>query len=50
MGWKLVDGKSKPIERTKGGFRTKAEAVAYVPILKETVAQKMSKLTFEQLY
>ena len=35
LGYKLVDGKSVPIRRTKGGFRTKKEAIEFLPILKE---------------
>lgn len=35
MGYKLVNGKATPDRRTKGGFKTKKEAIAYIPQLKE---------------
>lgn len=34
LGYKLVDGKSVPIRKTKGGFKTKKEAAEYIPQLK----------------
>ena len=35
LGYKLVNGKSVPIRPTKGGFKTKKEALEYLPILKQ---------------
>lgn len=40
----------KMIKRTKGGFATKKAALAYVPTLAATKAQKVSKFTFLQVY
>ena len=37
-----------PIKRTKGGFKTKAEALAYIPTLKNTKDE--SVLTLQQVY
>lgn len=34
LGYKLVDGKSVPIRKTKGGFKTKKGAAEYIPRLK----------------
>lgn len=39
---------SKPIRRTKGGFATKAEALAYIPTLKRE--KKKEKVTLATLY
>ncbi len=41
--------KTKPIRRTKGGFKTKAEALAYIPILKHEKPQD-EKVTLASLY
>ena len=41
--------KTKPIRRTKGGFATKAEALAYIPILKHEKPQN-DKVTLAMLY
>ncbi len=35
LGYKLVDGKAAPVRRTKGGFKTKKEAMEYLPVLKQ---------------
>jgi integrase len=35
LGYKLIDGKAQPDRRTKGGFKTKKEAIDYLPTLKE---------------
>ena len=46
MDWILPDDPSKPkkpIRRTKGGFATKAEAIAYCPILKAGGVEKPSE-------
>lgn len=34
MGYKLIDGKAQPDRRTKGGFKTKKEAIDYLPQLR----------------
>ena len=57
IGWRelpddLMDPANKkqriPIKRTKGGFKTKAEALAYIPTLKN--AKDESVLTLQQVY
>ena len=36
VGWKVgEDGKARPVYRTRGGFRTKRDALDYCPILKQ---------------
>lgn len=35
LGYKLEDGKAIPIRCTKGGFKTKREAIEYLPTLKQ---------------
>ena len=35
LGYKLVDGKAVPIRKTKRGFRTKKDAMEYIPNLKQ---------------
>ena len=35
LGYKLTDGKAIPIRRTKGGFKTKKEAIDYLPLLRQ---------------
>ncbi|MBE6943839.1 MAG: hypothetical protein E7453_06215 [Ruminococcaceae bacterium] len=35
LGYKLKDGKAQPVRRTKGGFKTKKEALEYIPILRQ---------------
>lgn len=51
LGWWLDDdGVARPQEKTKGGFKTKAEAVAYLPELRKTTAQKNEEATFQQIY
>lgn len=34
LGWKLVNDKAIPVRRTKGGFKTKREALEYCAVLK----------------
>lgn len=34
VGYKIKDGKALPVRRTKSGFKTKKEALEYLPILK----------------
>lgn len=47
IGYKDNDP-SKPIRRTKSGFATKTEALAYIPTLKRE--KKKEKITFDNLY
>lgn len=43
VGWKVLDsGKATPVWRTKGGFTTKKDALAYCPELFKTPKQKAS--------
>ena len=50
VGWKPVEGgKATPIWRTKGGFSTKRDALAYCPELLKAPKQK-PKLTMLQVY
>ena len=49
VGYKLVDGKSKCIRRTKGGFKTKTEAILYLPQLQEQRTAKKIP-TIHELY
>jgi len=35
VGWRAKDGKAQPVRRTRGGFRTKRDALEYVPTLRE---------------
>ena len=44
LGYKLIDGKAVAIRRTKGGFKTKKEAVEYIPVLKQEKAKKAPTL------
>lgn len=44
LGYKLVDGKAKPIRATKGGFRTKREAMEYLPLLRNERPKTMPTL------
>lgn len=39
------DGKTKTVRSTKGGFRTKKEAMEYLPTLQKTVVRNAPKLT-----
>ena len=46
IAWKLVPGdppKAVPVKRTKGGFRTKRDALEYIPILREDARQTKRK-------
>ena len=50
IGWKLRDGmKATPIWRTKGGFKTKKEALEYCPTLINS-PKNPKKLTMQQIY
>lgn len=51
VGWNITDGgEATPVTRTKGGFRTKADALAYCPELKKTRADTMAGMTLKELY
>ena len=52
LGWVLDDkGVAKPVRRKKEGFKTKAEAAAFAPKLKEGVTVNTDvNLTFQALY
>lgn len=51
VGWNISDGgEATPVTRTKGGFRTKADALAYCPELKKTRAQEFSSITLKGLF
>lgn len=52
VGWKLPEDPSKPkipVKRTKGGFRTKKEAIAYCPQLMLT-GNNVKHMTLEETY
>lgn len=52
VGWKLPDDPEKPkrpVRRTKGGFRTKKEALDYVASLQYSNGKRV-RMTLEQLY
>lgn len=48
-GWKQIDGKTVQVYRTKGGFATKRDALAYCQELKNGAKVKQ-KLTFQAIY
>lgn len=51
VGWNISDGgEATPVTRTKGGFRTKADALAYCTELKKTRAQEFSGITLKGLF
>lgn len=51
LGWWLDEkGVAHAHERTKGGFKTKKEALDYIPELRKTEADKFANITFQQLY
>lgn len=51
IGWRVVDGHPVPVYRSKHGFRTKNEALAYCPTLKQAAPRPAaSSSTFEALY
>lgn len=43
-GYKLVDGKARAVKSRKGGFRTKKEAMEFLPKLKEQPARTVPSL------
>lgn len=44
LGYKLVNGKSRAVYATKAGFKTKREALEYLPTLRNQVARKVPTL------
>ena len=44
LGYKVVDGRAVAIRKTKRGFKTKKEALEYIPILKNEKAKKAPTL------
>lgn len=44
------DGKIHRLTRSKSGFKTKKEALEYIPTLKQESARKPKTITFKQLY
>lgn len=51
VGWDISeDGKAKQIRRTKGGFKTKREALAYCPKLLEDPAAPRSSESLQQIF
>lgn len=40
----------KPLRRTKGGFNTKSDALAYIPILRQTVIKTSNDITLMGLF
>lgn len=50
VGWHIVDGESKPIRRTKGGFKTKTEALKFCAEMEDTPLAPKKDITFEALY
>lgn len=49
-GWDTSSGHAVQVRKVKGGFKSKAEAVAYLPKFMETAAEKVAKATFSELY
>lgn len=41
LGYKVVDDKAVPVRKTKGGFKTKREAMEYLPQLKQEKARSV---------
>ena len=50
IGWDEVDGKLHRKKRRKKGFATKNEALAYLPNLKQELAQQDMNVKFKDLY
>lgn len=44
LGYKLEDGKALPVRRVKGGFKTKKEALEYLPTLRQERTSKVPTL------
>lgn len=51
VGWWLDEnGVAHPAEKTKGGFKTKKEAIEYLPELRKTQKDRNEEATFQQIY
>lgn len=51
VGWWVDDNcVAHPHLRTKGGFKTKKEALEYIPILRQTEGDQLIGITFQKLY
>ena len=50
IGWDDIDGKLTRVRRKKRGFATKAEALAYLPELKQELPQQDMNVKFKDLY
>ena len=50
VGWRVIDGFDVPVYRTKGGFKTKTEALAYCPTLAASPVAVRNDVSFEKLY
>ena len=50
VGWRVVNGVDVPVFRTKGGFKTKTEALAYCQTLQTSPVAVQNDVTFEKLY
>ena len=50
IGWDAIDGKLNRKMRRKKGFATKNEALAYIPELRQDIAQTDANIKFKDLY
>ena len=50
IGWDEIDGKLSRRKRKKRGFATKADALAYIPNLKQDLPQQDMNVKFKDLY
>ena len=50
VGWKIVDDEPVAVSRTKGGFKTKTDALNYCSTLLAHPNRIASSITFEALY
>lgn len=50
LGYDEVDGTKKRKKATKKGFATKKEALAYIPLLQQTVKETDKSIKFKDLY
>lgn len=49
LGYKILDGAAKPMQKTKSDFRTKKDALEYLPQLKNDIEIK-KKISLSELY
>lgn len=49
VGWQIVDGRSEPVRRTKGGFKTKTEALKYCQTLLENPITPKATESFSEI-